>query len=112
MKKFADVRGVQVSSVGSQDMNDEIWVKLALEVNRSCGSECAIPSAGILRFDMVIAGIDVAVVLDGRPIAPRGVSESTWGNMPWDAPLSRALKTAKRILPVKLRIISVEISCG
>ena len=29
MKKFADVRGVQVSSVGSQDMNDEIWIKLA-----------------------------------------------------------------------------------
>jgi L-asparaginase len=34
MKAFADVRGVQVSSIGSQDMNDEIWVKLALEVNR------------------------------------------------------------------------------
>ena len=34
MKKFADVRGVQVSSVGSQDMNDELWVKLAGEVNR------------------------------------------------------------------------------
>jgi L-asparaginase len=34
LKKFADVRGVQVSSVGSQDMNDEIWVKLATEVNR------------------------------------------------------------------------------
>ena len=33
MKKFADVRGVQVSSVGSQDMNDELWVKLATEVN-------------------------------------------------------------------------------
>ena len=33
MKKFADVRGVQVSSVGSQDMNDELWVKLAVEVN-------------------------------------------------------------------------------
>jgi L-asparaginase len=33
MKKFADVRGVQVSSVGSQDMNDELWVKLANEVN-------------------------------------------------------------------------------
>ena len=30
MKKFADVRGVQVASVGSQDMNDELWVKLAL----------------------------------------------------------------------------------
>ena len=34
MKRFADVRGVQVSSVGSQDMNDELWVKLATEVNR------------------------------------------------------------------------------
>jgi L-asparaginase len=34
MKKFADVRGVQVSSVGSQDMNDELWLKLAAEVNR------------------------------------------------------------------------------
>jgi L-asparaginase len=34
MKSVADVRGVQVASVGSQDMNDEIWVKLAAEVNR------------------------------------------------------------------------------
>ena len=33
MKKFADVRGVQVSSLGSQDMNDELWVTLATEVN-------------------------------------------------------------------------------
>src|SRR6478752_6954584 len=34
MKKFADVRGVQVSSVGSQDMDDRLWVTLAIEVNR------------------------------------------------------------------------------
>ena len=34
VQRFADVRGVQVASVGSQDMNDELWVKLALEVNR------------------------------------------------------------------------------
>ena len=34
MTRFADVRGVQVSSVGSQDMNDELWVMLATEVNR------------------------------------------------------------------------------
>jgi len=34
MKKFGDVRGVQVSSLGSQDMNDELWVTLATEVNR------------------------------------------------------------------------------
>jgi len=34
MQTFADVRGVQVFSVGSQDMNDELWVMLATEVNR------------------------------------------------------------------------------
>jgi L-asparaginase len=34
IKSFADVRGVQVSSVGSQDMNDDLWVRLAIEVNR------------------------------------------------------------------------------
>jgi L-asparaginase len=34
IKKFAEVRGVQVSSVGSQDMNDELWVKLSTEVNQ------------------------------------------------------------------------------
>ena len=34
LKRFADVRGLQVSSVGSQDMNDELWVMLATEVNR------------------------------------------------------------------------------
>jgi L-asparaginase type II len=37
MKKFADVTGVQVASVGSQDMNDELWIKLATEVNRLLG---------------------------------------------------------------------------
>ncbi len=34
MNRFADVRGVQVASLGSQDMNDELWVMLATEVNR------------------------------------------------------------------------------
>ena len=34
MQRFADVRGVQVSSLGSQDMDDEHWVMLATEVNR------------------------------------------------------------------------------
>jgi L-asparaginase/Glu-tRNA(Gln) amidotransferase subunit D len=34
LKNFADVRGVQVSSIGSQDMNDQLWVKLAVEVSR------------------------------------------------------------------------------
>ena len=38
MRRFADVRGVQVSSVGSQDMNDELWVMLATEVNRLLAS--------------------------------------------------------------------------
>jgi L-asparaginase len=33
LKKIAEVRGLQVSSVGSQDMNDDLWIKLATEVN-------------------------------------------------------------------------------
>ena len=32
MKTFANIRGVQVSSVGSQDMDDGLWVMLATEV--------------------------------------------------------------------------------
>jgi L-asparaginase len=34
IKKFADVHGVQVSAVGSQDMTDDLWITLATEVNR------------------------------------------------------------------------------
>jgi L-asparaginase len=34
LRDLAEVRGVQVSSVGSQDMNDELWVALATEVGR------------------------------------------------------------------------------
>jgi L-asparaginase len=34
VKVFADVQGVQLFSVGSQDMNDELWVTLSTEVNR------------------------------------------------------------------------------
>ena len=33
LKDLARVRGVQVASIGSQDMSDAIWLKLAAEVN-------------------------------------------------------------------------------
>jgi L-asparaginase len=33
MKTIADVTGEQVASIGSQDMNDEVWLKLAKRVN-------------------------------------------------------------------------------
>ena len=33
MKEFADVSGEQIASIGSQDMNDEVWLKLAKKVN-------------------------------------------------------------------------------
>ena len=29
LKEIADVKGEQVASIGSQDMNDEVWIKLA-----------------------------------------------------------------------------------
>jgi len=33
LKDIADVSGEQVASIGSQDMNDEVWLKLAKRVN-------------------------------------------------------------------------------
>ena len=33
LKQLANIRGVQVASIGSQDMNDEVWIKLANTVN-------------------------------------------------------------------------------
>ena len=33
LKELAEVTGEQVASIGSQDMNDEVWVKLANKVN-------------------------------------------------------------------------------
>lgn len=38
LSELAEVRGVQVASIGSQDMNDEVWLNLAAEVNRLLGS--------------------------------------------------------------------------
>jgi L-asparaginase len=33
-KKLAKLRGEQISNIGSQDMNDEVWLKLATRVNQ------------------------------------------------------------------------------
>src|SRR6185295_6562123 len=33
LKDIADVSGEQIASIGSQDMNDEVWLKLAKKVN-------------------------------------------------------------------------------
>ena len=33
MRELADVRGEQIASIGSQDMNDEVWMKLAARTN-------------------------------------------------------------------------------
>jgi L-asparaginase len=38
LKDIADVKGEQVASIGSQDMNDEVWIKLANRVNELLAS--------------------------------------------------------------------------
>ncbi len=35
-KKLAALRGEQIANIGSQDMNDEVWLKLARRVNELC----------------------------------------------------------------------------
>ena len=32
-RKLANLRGEQISNIGSQDMNDEVWIKLATRIN-------------------------------------------------------------------------------
>src|SRR5512137_2653017 len=32
-KKLANLRGEQISNIGSQDMNDDVWLKLAKRIN-------------------------------------------------------------------------------
>ena len=39
MKDLADVTGEQIASIGSQDMNDEVWLKLAKRVNELLASK-------------------------------------------------------------------------
>ena len=44
-KKLAVMRGEQISNIGSQDMNDEVWLKLARRINEltgdaGCGRHC------------------------------------------------------------------------
>lgn len=38
LKEIAEVKGEQVASIGSQDMNDEVWIKLANSVNQLLAS--------------------------------------------------------------------------
>jgi len=38
LKKIADVTGEQIASIGSQDMNDEVWLKLAKRANELLAS--------------------------------------------------------------------------
>src|SRR5205085_7956579 len=36
-KKLANLRGEQIANIGSQDMNDEVWIKLATRINELLG---------------------------------------------------------------------------
>ena len=36
-KKLANMRGEQIANIGSQDMNDEVWLKLARRINELAG---------------------------------------------------------------------------
>ena len=38
MKNIANIKGEQIVKIGSQDMNDEVWLKLAKAINTQCKS--------------------------------------------------------------------------
>lgn len=33
IKELADIKGIQISNIGSQEMNDQVWLKLAKQIN-------------------------------------------------------------------------------
>lgn len=37
--KIAEIKGVQISSIGSQEMNDKVWLKLANKINKLLASD-------------------------------------------------------------------------
>lgn len=39
VKELADITGEQICSIGSQDMNDEVWLKLAVRINQLLNEE-------------------------------------------------------------------------
>ena len=68
-KKIANLRGEQVSNIGSQDMNDEVWLKLAGRVN----ALAAMPDvAGVV----ITHGTDT-IVQTARAIASASLSNKT-----------------------------------
>ncbi|SQI39784.1 L-asparaginase 2 precursor [Leminorella richardii] len=38
LKDIATIKGEQIVSIGSQDMNDEVWLKLAKSINEQCSN--------------------------------------------------------------------------
>ena len=55
-KKLAKLRGEQISNIGSQDMNDEVWMKLATRVNELVAMpDVATEVNGCLRMVRVMA---------------------------------------------------------
>src|SRR5512145_1153595 len=50
-KKLAIMRGEQIANIGSQDMNDEVWLKLAKRVNE-------LTSAGNVNGVVITHGTD------------------------------------------------------
>ena len=44
-KKLANLKGEQISNIGSQDMNDEVWFKLARRVNELLDGDPALRKA-------------------------------------------------------------------
>ncbi|GKX56110.1 L-asparaginase 2 [Leminorella grimontii] len=38
LKEIANIKGEQIVNIGSQDMNDEVWLKLSKSINEQCSS--------------------------------------------------------------------------
>ena len=63
IQDIADVSGEQICNIGSQDMNDQVWLKLAKRINTSARSMPFNPRISVLMMAAVAA-------LTGLPVMP------------------------------------------
>ena len=108
LKDLADVSGEQVANVGSQDMSDEIWLKLAARVNALADSrkvDGIVITHGTDTMEETAYFLDLTVT-NPKPVIMVGNKGMTQAVI---AETDRALKGSKRPPDVILQTAVLEL---
>jgi L-asparaginase/Glu-tRNA(Gln) amidotransferase subunit D len=76
-KKLAVMRGEQIANIGSQDMNDEVWFKLATRTNELAATATALKKLSGPSADNAVEGRIAAVSTTGFFVPSKSCSSSS-----------------------------------